>query len=138
VASVHVAGKFNEQVECDILFYLKDMIFHCIDRATRWHAATLIKNKDAESLIEALDHIWVGIHGPMTQLIMDGEKGLTRSMISNEYLRRKGIELIPRAVEQHAKHIERRGGMLELQLQTMDTQLQREGILQEIPLRFKP
>ena len=137
VASTNVPGEFNESVECDILFYLKKMIFHCIDRATRWHAAMLIGGKDEVTLTKALDAVWVGIHGPMKELIMDGEKGMTRSSLSNEYLKRHGITLVPRAVGQHAKHIERRGGLLELQLSRMDTQLQKEGILQEIPLEFR-
>ena len=34
-------------------------------------------------------------------------------------------------------HIERRGGLLQLQLARTDSQLQEEGILKEIPLKYR-
>ncbi|MAD34454.1 MAG: hypothetical protein CMJ88_11970, partial [Planctomycetes bacterium] len=136
-ASVHVAGEFNEQVEGDIFFYASAKIFHCIDRATRWHAAIIVPERKDEALIKALDTCWVGIHGPMKEYIMDGEKGLMRSHDAQQYFRKHGITSVQKAVKQHAQHIERRGGLLALQLGRMDTQLQEEGILREIPLEYR-
>ena len=38
--SIELTTKQNEQVEGDILFYQTHMIWHMVDRADRWHAAT--------------------------------------------------------------------------------------------------
>ena len=80
-ASCNVAEEFNHQVEADIVFYLSAKIFHCIDRATRWHAAIIVDSKLADDLTDALDTIWVGIHGPMKEFIVDGETALADCMV---------------------------------------------------------
>ena len=64
VASAELADTLNKQVECDLLFVHKHIIFHLLDRCTRWHAAVVIENKESATLIKALDTTWVTIHGP--------------------------------------------------------------------------
>ena len=99
-----------------------------IDRCTRWHAAKVIPNKGEETLTAAIDDLWIRIHGPMKELICDGESGITRSDYANRYLARKGISLHSRGKGQHAAHIERRGALLrETVLKTL-SQLREEGI----------
>ena len=36
--SVSLTDAFNQQVECDLLFVHKHIVFHMLDRCTRWHA----------------------------------------------------------------------------------------------------
>ena len=72
ITSAELSDKFNEQVECDLLFIRKVIIFHLICRCTRWYAAVIVPDKTAESLMEALHTAWVSIHGPMRESIMDG------------------------------------------------------------------
>ena len=55
VSSTELADKFNQQVECDLLFVHKHIIFHMLDRCTRWHAAMTIPNKEEDTLIQAMD-----------------------------------------------------------------------------------
>ena len=62
--------------------------------------------------MKAIDALWVATHGPMEELIVDGESGIVRSEKTREYLHRKGIKLHPRAKDQHARYIERRGALL--------------------------
>ena len=66
VASVELADTFNQQVECDLMFVYKYTIFHLIDRCTRWHAACVVENRESQTLIDALDRLWVSVHGPMS------------------------------------------------------------------------
>ena len=75
MASVEFADAFDQQVDCDLMCVHTYIIFHLIDRCARWHAACLVQSKGEQELLGALDTIWVGIHGPMRELIMDGEAG---------------------------------------------------------------
>jgi hypothetical protein len=81
-------------------------IFHLIDRCTRWHAACLVQSKADHALLDALNSIWVGIHGPMRELIMDGEAGLAASGSAKQYFDRRGIKFAPHAKEQQVAHID--------------------------------
>ena len=58
VASVKIPGKFNDQVECDIVFIHSHAILHFDDRCTRWHAAVLIPDKSEDPTIKALHSHW--------------------------------------------------------------------------------
>ena len=136
IASIQLAGQFNEQVECDLLFYEEFIVFHLIDRCTRWHATLEIANKTEGELLRALHACWITIHGPMKELIIDGERGIAESFRAGSFLTRLGIKLQPRAPQQHAPHIERRGQLLRDVLHKIDAQLQIEGIT-DIPFTYR-
>ena len=70
----------------------------------------------------------IGIHGPMQELIMDCESGTARSNLFQTEMSARGIKFTPRAPQQHARHIERRGAILRHSLHTIEAQLIREGI----------
>ncbi|CAE7335666.1 RNR1 [Symbiodinium sp. CCMP2592] len=123
---------FNQHVEFDLLFYRQHIVCHAICRATRWHAATVVTSKEGEILQEALFTMWIAIHGPMTNLISDGEGGLWRSDIA-ERLKRQGINMKLRAPQQHARYIERRGAVLRATLHVMHEQLERESVQCSFP-----
>ena len=72
----------------------------------------------------------------MEELIIDGERGVVRPQLTAVYLTRKGIQLITRAPNQHANHIERRGALLRGQLHKIDDQLHAEGI-RYIPFKHR-
>ena len=127
--SVELPDTFNQQVECDLLFVHKNIIFHMLDRCTRWHAATLTPNKEDESLITAIDTIWTGIHGPPKELITDSESGIALSHKTTEYLARQGTKLHPRGKDQHARYIERRGALLRDTIHRVEGQMREEGIV---------
>ncbi|MFM7983192.1 MAG: hypothetical protein ACKPKO_28115, partial [Candidatus Fonsibacter sp.] len=85
-------------------------------------------SKEDRVLIDALDTIWVGIHGPMKELIMDGEAGLASSGYANMYYDRHDIQFVPRAKEQQVAHIDRRGALLRDTLHRVTTQCESEGL----------
>ena len=88
VASVNLPDKFNDQVECDIVFYLFTQYSHFVDRCTRWHAAIVVPDKTEDSIIRGLHSQWISIHGPMRELIMDGERGVAASARAGSFLSR--------------------------------------------------
>ena len=65
VCSINIPDKINEQVEFDLLFIHKYIIFHLLDRCTRWHAAKTVPNREEGTLTEALDALWTSHHGPI-------------------------------------------------------------------------
>jgi hypothetical protein len=122
----------NDQVEGDILFYKRNLAWHMVDRADRWEAAVQVSDKTTESLCEAIDVCWLQIWGPFKLLVVDGEAGLAAGD-ALQYLKRKGIEVKPRAPRQHAQIVERRGAMLRHAMHLIEEQLAKEGI----PITFK-
>ena len=53
VASVNIPDKFNDQVECDIVFIHSHAVLHFVDRCTRWHAVVIVPGKSEDSRIKA-------------------------------------------------------------------------------------
>ena len=127
-ATTNVAGAFNDIVEGDLVFYKDFIIFHLVDRCTRWQASKHIPNKSTDTLIEAMEDCWVSTFGPMKQLIFDHETGLMKSDKAATWFGRKGIKFEPRAVGQHARYAERRGEILKQTLRRIDEQLTKENI----------
>ncbi|CAE7353799.1 RE1 [Symbiodinium sp. CCMP2592] len=124
--------RFNQHVEVDLLFYRTHIVLHLICRATRWHGGCVVQSKQGEELFEALQTAWIGIHGPMETLVSDGESGLWREEIAGR-LKRQGVNLKPRAPQQHARFIERRGAVLRVTMHVMQEQLDREGLVYTFP-----
>ena len=87
--SAEMSNTFNDQVECDLMFYRKVIIFHMIDRCTRWHSACIITDKQEATLMKAIDEQWVSLHGAPKELTVDGESGIVRSQLTREFLARK-------------------------------------------------
>ena len=128
VCSVEIPDRFNEQVECDLLFVHKHIIFHMLCRCTRWHASRIVPDKTEETLMKAIEELWVSVHGPMKELITDSEGGIVLSDKTTQYLARKGIKLCPRGKDQHARYVERRGALLRDTIHRIEGQLQEEGL----------
>ena len=91
-SNIEIADSFNVQVEADLLFIHKHIIFHFIDRCTRWHAAVLIPDKTDDSLVKGFETCWASIHGPPKEFITDGETGIVISDYFQAFLKRKGIK----------------------------------------------
>ena len=64
-------------LQFDILYYRDHLIFHLIDRCTRWHAGSNIPNKEEQTLLDAIADTWTDIFGHMTYHYTDCESGLT-------------------------------------------------------------
>jgi len=124
---VEVVDQFNHQVEADMVFIYKFIIFHLICRCIRWHHTIQVYSKQATEMVRAIDS-WITLYGPMKELIVDGERGITTAEETTSYLKRKGVKLVIRAPQQHARVIERRGALLRDSIHRTDEQLKIEGI----------
>ena len=109
------------------LFVDKHIVLHLIDRATRWHAATLVESKTGKDLLPGIDAAWVRIHGPMKDFIVDGEMALGDPEFLR-YFNLRGINRCVRAPGQHSRYVERRGDLLRTQLHLIMTQMKELGI----------
>ena len=128
VATIKMSTKFNQHVEMDLMFYKSYIVCHFIDRASRWHAAKMVENKEDGTLVDALMTTWISVHGPMEELIVDGESGVVKSEVFAGELKARGIKLKPRAPQQHARYIERRGAILRHSMHVIEDQMKHEGL----------
>ena len=120
--STSLPSKFNEEVECDLMFYKNEhIVFHIIDRCIRFAACTEIPDKKMHTVLKAYITCWHQ-HEPAKVLYSDGE-GALASDISKELLRSMGTELRIRAHGQHATTIEARHGILRHLLHVMEEEL---------------
>ena len=56
-------SKFLETIAMDLKFYDKKIILHLIDLCTRLSAATIIKDKNPTTVIEAILKTWIAVYG---------------------------------------------------------------------------
>ena len=56
VASVELVDSISQRVECDWMFVFHYIIFHLIDRCTRWHAACLVPSKERSYSLGHIRH----------------------------------------------------------------------------------
>jgi hypothetical protein len=70
----------------------------------------------------------------MQELIVDGEKGVVHSELFKNELKARGIALKPRAPNQHARYIERRGALLRQALHVIEGQLKKVRISVTFPV----
>ena len=127
VTNVDLPDYFNHQVEADLMFVFDRIVFHCVDRSTRWYHSLLITDKKEETLIDALDS-WVRLHGPMKELYMDQETAIQASAMTTQYLSRHGIMYHPRAQGQQVAYIDRRGALVRDAMHKIVEQLKIEKI----------
>ena len=131
--SVDLVMQQNEQVEGDLLFYKDYIVWHMVDRADRWHAATVVPDKSAPTLCAAIMTTWIQIFGPFRFLVIDGERGLTIAEEAKDFFKTHGIQVRERAPGQHARYVERRGAILRHALHCAEEQFEREGLRVTFP-----
>ena len=132
IASIEISDKFNHACECDMMFVYQRIVFHIIDRCTRWYWSREVANKNEDTLIWAIDE-WVRTHGPMKFLYTDQETSIVVSDKTQNYMKRWGIEHRPRAKGQHLGHIDRRGALVRESIHKIVDQLTEDGILMPFP-----
>ena len=118
------------------MFIHSHAILHFVDRCTRRHAAVIVPDNTEDPIIKALHSHWILVHGLMRELIMDGEGGVAASFRAGSFLSRLGIKFIPRAPQQHARIVERRGASFRDVSHRIDAQLEIGGLL-DIPFEYR-
>ena len=109
------------------MFYKKCKAFNMIDRCDRFHASGEITDREMETLLEAIDVIWIAIHGDFENLVIDGESSLNCAEAKTR-LKDKGILVKAKAPSQHARMVERRHAILRHAMHVTEEQLIDEGI----------
>ena len=127
IATTHLPTRFNEVVEADLLFYKRHVILHLLDRCTRFTVASLLPNREVDSILEHLHKHWIALLGPPGTLVSDQE-GAFQSPISATFLERKGVALKLRSKEQHAQTVERHHEILRQMLHKLEEQCTADGI----------
>ncbi|OLP96718.1 Acyl-CoA-binding domain-containing protein 6 [Symbiodinium microadriaticum] len=129
------AGIFNHRIQADLFEYKKVWILLIIDEATRFKAATSVMSKDFAEITRKMVEHWFTVYGAPMQLVMDQETGMMSHEAGRE-LERFGIDRVPKgttsgdAGKQHtgAGLVERHVGLLELTMQKLEAELDRQGI----------
>ena len=75
VVSMPLASEFNEVVALDIKFIDQVPILHMIDHATRYSMSCRIRNKRAETIVEAVMNHWIRIFGSPSQYFLSDNGG---------------------------------------------------------------
>ena len=127
MTSVRMARDFNHLVQWDIMFHRRAMISHLLDEAIRWTVGSVLADRSAESIIEAIMTEWVRPYGGMLVLIADGESGLASEEVA-QYLDRLSIELKTKAPGEHAQMVERHHELFRRLLLRMEASLDELGI----------
>ena len=120
---LRLSTRFNQHVECDILFYKDRMVLHLICCASRWHNGQDITDRHDSTLHAAVDRSWSQLFGAMERFIVEGEGGMGNSKHFTEELKRRGVTVDIRAPRQHARFIERRGAILRHAMHTAEDQM---------------
>ena len=123
------SDRFNEHVECSLFFIdQQHIIFHMLDRCTRWHTARPIPDTTEDTLKRTINEMWITIHGPPKELSVIRETGRIALEKTSQYLHHDGITLHQRAKGQHACSIERRGALQKNATHRIMNQLQTESL----------
>ena len=76
MTSTRTSTAFGEAVQVDLLFVESHIILHMIDEATRFTMATVIKTKQPQDLISAMNNSWFRLFGAPRCIISDREGGI--------------------------------------------------------------
>ena len=126
VASVSLPTRFNEEGECDLMFYKNYIAFHIIDRAIKLSDGEQIHDKSTNTLLDAYTSAWVQRHGPVAILFSGGESGLNNDA-ARAQLKRLGTDLLIKAKGQHASTVESRIAMLRHVMHLIEEDCKRHG-----------
>ena len=86
VSCTQNSDRFNEHVECSLFFIdQQHIIFHMLDRCTRWHTARPIPDTTEDTLKRTINEMWITIHGPPKEL------SVIRETVASRWKRRASI-----------------------------------------------
>ena len=92
----------NDIVEIGLMFYKSVACMNFVDICDRCHASRTVDNREIDTLLEAIEVIWIAVLGSYKNLVVDGEMSLN-TKAAEEKLKALGIKLKPRAPHQHAR-----------------------------------
>ena len=117
----------GEVVQWDILFYKEHLISHLCDEATRWTSASLLPNRTATAIIQAISADWLRMHSPMRLLVADQESALQSGEFT-QWRDHHRIEMRSKEPGSHANVVERHHDLLRRILHVTENQLEEQGV----------
>ena len=133
--SIRMATKFNESVQCDILFYETHILLHLLDECIRWTVCVESPSRETMDILRSLVVNWFQPFGAPEYIVADGE-GALASDTAATLLDRWGCQRILRAPGQHAEMVERHHEILRQQLHVIGSQLAELGIVVEFVIQL--
>ena len=127
VATSTLPTRFNQLVQCDLLFIKDKIVLHTIDVCSRFTATEIVENKNTDTLLSALQTSWFKLYGPPRALVSDQEGGLTGPEAA-AWLEAREVSLITRAKNQHADMVERHHEILRKQIHLLQSHTLNEGL----------
>eukprot|EP00974_Lingulodinium_polyedra_P132363 11221406-Lingulodinium_polyedra.AAC.1 len=58
IATATFSVRFNERVQCDLLFYEQYIVFNLLDEAIRWRVGVEVPSRPEEPLLSAFMTSW--------------------------------------------------------------------------------
>ena len=124
---------------CQLFQHQQTWVLLMIDEATRFKIACAVKGREHKELLGQMLEHWFMIFGPPRQLVMDQESSLMSHEAGRE-LERFNVERVPKgttagpAGRQHTGIglIERHIGLLQITMQKMESELDRQGLQMEV------
>lgn len=71
VVGMPMATEFNEVVAMDLKMFEGKWILHLVDHVSRFSAASFVKSKNADEIIEKIFRIWISVFGPPKRFLSD-------------------------------------------------------------------
>ena len=127
VTTSSLPTRFNQMIQCDLLFIKDKIVLHTIDACTRFSMTDVVKDKETDTLLTALQQSWFKHFGPPRVLIVDQEGGLTGPSAA-AWLEAREVELKPRAKGLHADIVERHHAILRRQCHLLDSNATSKGL----------
>ena len=127
VTTSSLPTRFNQVIQCDLLFIKDKVVLHTIDVCTRYTSTELVSNRNTDTLLEALQKSWFKHFGPPRGLVVDQEGGLTGPEAAAWFEARE-VALEPRAKGLHADVVERHHEILRRQIHLLDSNATVEGL----------
>ena len=93
-----MASRFQETVAMDLKYYQGHTFLHLIDMCTCLSAATFVPNKNKDTILKAIFHIWIAVYGSQDKILVEngGEFANTEFNETTDYL---GINIQTTAAE---------------------------------------
>ena len=127
VATAAVPSRFNQLVQCDLLFVRDKIVLHMIDVCTRYTATEVVTDRNTSALLSAFQVGWFKLFGPPKAVVVDQEGGLTGPEAA-AWFEARTVSLEPRAKNQHADMVERHHEILRRQIHLLEGHTNNEGL----------
>ena len=118
IATSSLPSRFNQLIQCDLL-------------CTRFACTDVVADRNTNTLLTSLQNSWFKHFGPPRALVVDQEGGLTGPEAAS-WLEARGVQLDPKARNQHADMIERHHEVLRRQVHLLESHTLTQRLLSAI------